>query len=72
VSFSPWLCDQDRAVDSYYSGEQAVQEFYTAALKAGAKDNGPPGQRPRFGPNYYAAFVWEPVFGSNLEVLYRG
>ena len=54
-----------------FVGEAQVQNFYAAALKAGAKDNGGPGKRPQYGPNYYAAFVYEPVFGFNLEVVCR-
>ena len=36
---------------------KAVQAFYKAAIKAGAKDNGAPGFRPDYGPNYYAAII---------------
>jgi catechol 2,3-dioxygenase-like lactoylglutathione lyase family enzyme len=35
----------------------AVRAFYGAALKAGARDNGPPGLRPHYHQNYYGAFV---------------
>jgi len=45
-----------------------VDAFYRAALQAGAKDNGPPGLRPHYHPNYYAAFVIGPD-GHNLEVV---
>src|SRR4051812_31575711 len=34
-----------------------VEDFYRAALAAGGKDNGPPGVRPQYSANYYAAFV---------------
>lgn len=34
-----------------------VDEFYRRALIAGGKDNGPPGVRPHYHANYYAAFV---------------
>ncbi|KUJ23901.1 uncharacterized protein LY89DRAFT_712866 [Mollisia scopiformis] len=50
---------------------EQVQEFHTAALKAGGKDNGAPGLRPQFGPNYYAAFVKDPACGINFEVICR-
>ena len=47
-----------------------VQAFYDAALKAGGKDNGPPG--PREGAmGYYGAFVLDPD-GNNIEAAYRG
>ena len=35
----------------------AVDAFYEAALAAGARDNGPPGIRAHYHPNYYGAFV---------------
>jgi catechol 2,3-dioxygenase-like lactoylglutathione lyase family enzyme len=46
----------------------AVRDFHTAALKAGAKDNGKPGLRPDYHANYYAAFVIDPG-GNNLEAV---
>ncbi|KAK4958389.1 hypothetical protein LTR10_004816 [Elasticomyces elasticus] len=51
--------------------QDQVQGFYEAALKVGATDNGGPGPRPQYGDKYYAAFVTEPVFGFNLEVVCR-
>jgi catechol 2,3-dioxygenase-like lactoylglutathione lyase family enzyme len=38
----------------------AVDAFHKAALKAGGKDNGKPGLRPDYGPNYYGAFAVDP------------
>jgi predicted lactoylglutathione lyase len=45
-----------------------VDAFYRAALQAGGKDNGPPGLRPQYSGNYYAAFVIGPD-GHNIEVV---
>jgi catechol 2,3-dioxygenase-like lactoylglutathione lyase family enzyme len=45
-----------------------VDTFYRAALEAGGKDNGPPGLRPNYHANYYAAFVIGPD-GHNVEVV---
>jgi catechol 2,3-dioxygenase-like lactoylglutathione lyase family enzyme len=45
-----------------------VDAFYRAALEAGGKDNGPPGLRPKYHPNYYAAFVIGPD-GHNIEAV---
>jgi catechol 2,3-dioxygenase-like lactoylglutathione lyase family enzyme len=45
-----------------------VDAFYRAALEAGGKDNGPPGLRPNYHANYYAAFVIGPD-GHNVEVV---
>ena len=47
---------------------QQVQAFYHAALEAGGKDNGPPGLRPQYSGNYYAAFVIGPD-GHNIEAV---
>jgi catechol 2,3-dioxygenase-like lactoylglutathione lyase family enzyme len=43
-----------------------VQEFHRAATAAGYRDNGGPGERPRYHPGYYAAFVLDPD-GTNVE-----
>lgn len=45
-----------------------VDQFYRAALAAGGKDNGPPGLRPHYHANYYAAFVIGPD-GHNVEAV---
>jgi catechol 2,3-dioxygenase-like lactoylglutathione lyase family enzyme len=45
-----------------------VDEFYHAAIAAGAKDNGPPGIRAHYHPNYYGAFVID-LNGVNLEAV---
>lgn len=45
-----------------------VDAFHRAALEAGARDNGAPGLRPQYHPNYYAAFVIGPD-GHNIEVV---
>jgi hypothetical protein len=48
-------------------GEQ-VRKFHEAALKAGGIDNGAPGLR-FYHPKYYGAFVFDPVYGINFEVV---
>jgi catechol 2,3-dioxygenase-like lactoylglutathione lyase family enzyme len=47
---------------------QAVREFHTAGLAAGGRDNGAPGLRPEYRPNYYAAFLLDPD-GNNIEAV---
>jgi catechol 2,3-dioxygenase-like lactoylglutathione lyase family enzyme len=47
---------------------EQVDAFYRAALEAGGKDNGPPGLRPKYHANYYAAFVIDPE-GHNIEAV---
>jgi len=47
---------------------ELVDAFYKAALAAGGRDNGAPGLRPHYHPNYYGAFVLDPD-GHNIEVV---
>jgi catechol 2,3-dioxygenase-like lactoylglutathione lyase family enzyme len=45
-----------------------VDAFYAAAIAAGGKDNGKPGLRTEYSPDYYAAFVLDPD-GHNIEAV---
>jgi catechol 2,3-dioxygenase-like lactoylglutathione lyase family enzyme len=45
-----------------------VDAFYKAAIAAGGRDNGPPGLRPHYHPDYYGAFVLDPD-GHNVEAV---
>ncbi|QSQ16045.1 VOC family protein [Myxococcus landrumensis] len=49
---------------------ETVHRVYEAALKAGGKDNGGPGER-KYHPGYYAAFFFDPD-GNNIEAVYHG
>ena len=46
----------------------AVDAFYRAAIAAGGTDNGAPGIRAHYHPNYYGAFVLDPD-GHNIEAV---
>jgi catechol 2,3-dioxygenase-like lactoylglutathione lyase family enzyme len=46
----------------------AMQASHAAALRVGGQDNGTPGPRPHYGPNYYAAFLIDPD-GHRIEVV---
>jgi len=48
-----------------------VRAFHAAALAAGGRDNGAPGLRPQYHPDYYGAFVRDPD-GHNIEAVFRG
>ena len=51
---------------------EEVQAFHSAALSAGARDNGGPGLRAGgYPPGYYAAFVLDPD-DNNIEAVFRG
>jgi catechol 2,3-dioxygenase-like lactoylglutathione lyase family enzyme len=45
-----------------------VDAFHQAAIAAGGRDNGAPGPRPHYHPNYYGAFVLDPD-GHNIEAV---
>ena len=47
---------------------ELVDAFHAAALAAGGRDNGPPGERPQYHPGYYGAFVLDPD-GNNAEAV---
>ena len=49
---------------------ETVRRVYDAALAAGARDNGAPGERD-YHPGYYAAFFYDPD-GNNLEAVTHG
>ena len=45
-----------------------VDSFHRAAMTAGGRDNGAPGQRPHYHKHYYGAFVLDPD-GNNIEAV---
>jgi catechol 2,3-dioxygenase-like lactoylglutathione lyase family enzyme len=49
---------------------ETVKRFHAAALAAGGRDNGGPGERP-YHPGYYGAFVLDPD-GNNVEAVHHG
>jgi len=49
-------------------GRADVRSFYEAALAAGGVDNGAPGLREVYHPDYYGAFVHDPD-GHNVEAV---
>ena len=68
-----WFGDNERVGEgthvAFAAGTRAeVDAFHQAALAAGGRDNGAPGLRPLYHPNYYGAFVLDPD-GINLEAV---
>ena len=53
---------------AFKADRSGVDSFHEAALAAGGSDNGPPGIRPEYHENYYAAFVVDPD-GHNIEAV---
>ncbi len=50
---------------------QSVSAFHKEAIVTGGRDNGKPGLRKDYGPDYYAAYVFDPD-GYRLEAYYGG
>ena len=68
-----WIADQERPGEGTHVAfrverREQVDAFHAAGVKAGGRDNGAPGLRPHYGPNYYAAFVCDPD-GANIEAV---
>ena len=68
-----WVGDNERVGEGTHvafevDSRARVDAFHRAALAAGGKDNGGPGIRPHYHPNYYAAFVLDPD-GANIEAV---
>jgi len=70
-----WVGDNERVGEGTHvafkvATRAEVEAFHAAALAAGGRDNGGPGLRPHYGPDYYAAFVRDPD-GNNIEAVCR-
>ena len=68
-----WLREGEKQVPPMHMAFAAnsraeVDAFYAAAIAAGGADNGAPGLRPHYHPNYYGAFVRDPD-GNNIEAV---
>ena len=68
-----WIADGEKVGEGTHVAFRAdrrdqVDQFHEAGLKVGGRDNGPPGLRPHYGPNYYAAFLCDPD-GANIEAV---
>jgi catechol 2,3-dioxygenase-like lactoylglutathione lyase family enzyme len=47
-----------------------VERWHVAAVRNGGTDNGPPGLRPEYSGQYFAAFVLDPD-GNNVEAVFH-
>ena len=68
-----WISDEGRTdphvhVAFVAQDRGAVDAFHAAAVAAGWTDNGAPGLRPQYHPDYYGAFVLDPD-GHNIEAV---
>jgi catechol 2,3-dioxygenase-like lactoylglutathione lyase family enzyme len=53
---------------AFPGSDEAVRRFYEDEIAAGYRGNGKPGERARYHPGYYAAYVLDPD-GNNIEVV---
>jgi hypothetical protein len=53
------------------ASKNAVNAFHAAAMKAGGKDEGAPGPRPDYGPDYYGGFCRD-IDGNKIEAVFIG
>jgi catechol 2,3-dioxygenase-like lactoylglutathione lyase family enzyme len=70
-----WIDRADGTTSTVHLAFQAashdqVKAFHRAALAAGGREHGGPGERA-YHPGYYAAFVLDPD-GNNIEAVYHG
>jgi catechol 2,3-dioxygenase-like lactoylglutathione lyase family enzyme len=66
-----WICPGPVArvhVAFTAQSRRDVDSFHKMALAAGGRDNGPPGIREYYHPNYYGAFILDPD-GHNIEAV---
>jgi catechol 2,3-dioxygenase-like lactoylglutathione lyase family enzyme len=68
-----WIRSEEKAITPVHVAFQVedralVSAFYEAAIAAGGKENGAPGPRPHYHPNYFAAFVLD-ADGHNIEAV---
>jgi catechol 2,3-dioxygenase-like lactoylglutathione lyase family enzyme len=67
-----WITKTDKQTHATHVAFRAdrskVDAFHAAALAAGGADEGAPGPRTQYHPNYYSAFVLDPE-GNNVEVV---
>ena len=50
------------------ASEDMIRRFHRAALDAGGTDDGAPGPRPDYGPDYFGAFVRD-LDGNKIEAV---
>jgi catechol 2,3-dioxygenase-like lactoylglutathione lyase family enzyme len=66
-----WLAKAEQAAPihiAFAADRTQVAAFHRAAIAAGGKDNGAPGIRADYHPNYYGAFILD-AEGNNIEVV---
>ncbi|ATY66844.1 glyoxalase family [Cordyceps militaris] len=69
-----WLAASDAPIELHVAfradNRGVVDAFHAAGLAAGGSDNGAPGLRPQYHPDYYAAYITDPI-GNNIEAVHH-
>ena len=67
----PVLADEKSGLHICFTAPDspAVDAFHAVALRSGGHDNGAPGLRPIYAPDYYAAFIIDPD-GYRIEAYF--
>lgn len=78
--FALWICEPfNGATASAGNGTMVgfladsyaeVEAFYAAAMTHGGSDEGAPGPRPHYGPNWHSAYVRDPT-GNKLSIVFN-
>jgi catechol 2,3-dioxygenase-like lactoylglutathione lyase family enzyme len=68
ISFVPGTPTEHVHVAFAADDDAAVRAFHAAAIEAGYRDNGAPGERPAYHAGYYGAYVLDPD-GNNVELV---
>ncbi len=67
-----WLTASEGTINpvhvAFATDRKTVDAFHAAGLAAGGRDNGAPGPRAEYHPNYYGAFILDPE-GNNIEAV---
>lgn len=70
-----WICNHGIAQKPMHIAftapdRKSIDDFHSAGLLAGGKDNGEAKLREHYHPNYYGAYLLDPD-GHNIEAVYR-
>lgn len=76
--FTFWICDpfngqpasagNGSMIGFMAASRTEVDAFYAAAMAHGGTDEGAPGPRPQYGPNWYAAYMRDPA-GNKIGIV---
>jgi len=68
---APATAGNGSMVGFFAKSRETVDAFYAAGMSSGGSDEGAPGPRPQYGPNWYAAYLRDPS-GNKLAIVFNG